>query len=425
MITFLLLLLFSVKAWSLESEFSGKLWLSELRIKDKPVEDKTQSQGGGFLQNKISFSESLSVKTELLGYYIHSPKLMAPQKNLSQGDQFFEINELYLRWEKNGLTLKAGQQTTSWGKSDGLNPTDFLTGRRNILMGADDLLTRRGHSSAMLEWIPHGGDSSWNFQQWVVFRHATTDVLFNSGLTRGVIELENNRHREQAEFATKLSYQGSGFELEYIYFYGLHKTPLFIEEARSFSPLKIYISPLYLRQEAHGINMVKDFTDFIFRLEAAYIRRLDIDISDYINNPDRLDVVLGLERSFFENHRFNFQLVGHHYLDYQTQFSSDQIRQQVQLINRTLQAQHQQTRIGHLITYQFEPSEMNQWKLRLTWLNYLYDESSSILNPQIEYEIAQGLRTQFFALIFDGERRTPLGVLNDLSSVGISLNYNF
>jgi hypothetical protein len=417
------LFLSSAIAWDQAS--SGRVWWSELPRMALPLEEKTEAQGGLFFQHKSSFNEKWRLQAELIGFYIQSSLLEAPEKDLKRGDFFTEINELNLRYQLSGLTIKAGQQTTSWGKSDGLNPTDFLSGRRNILLGAEDLETRRGHLSTMVEWIPNAGDSPWNLQQWVVINHATTDVLLNSKLTQGVVELEEEKKNPSPELATKVSYQGSGFEAEYIYFQGVNKTPLFREKARSLFPLKLTLEPHYVRQEAHGLNVVKDMEESVLRLEAAFVRRLDIEAHDYIKTPNRLDVVIGMEKSFFTNHRVNMQLVGHHYPDYKENFTTDQLFQQVKLFNRTLQAQHQQTRLGYLLTYQFEPLEMNQWKVHLSWLNYLYQESASVLSPEVEYELSSGLRAKAFALLFNGEQRTPFGVLHQLSSLGASLAYQF
>ena len=136
-------------------------------------------------------------------------------------------------------------------------------------------------------------------------------------------------------------------------------------------------------------------------------------------------MVIGFEKSVGENHRFNIQAVGHHYPDYQRSPSTDQITRSVQNINLLLQAQHQETRIGSLLVYQYEPLELNQFKFKFSWMNYFHYESAQLITPQFDYLWTENFHLSLYALIFDGSRNTPLGVLKDLSSVGFGASLVF
>ncbi len=407
-------------------EWGGKMWGNSLSKTSHLFQEETQHNGGARIFAKYKPHESWQFSLETLGYAIQTPLLIMPNKDLKRGETFLEFNQLSLLYKTESFRLKAGRQITSWGKSDGLNPTDFLSGKRNLLLVTDDALTRRGHTSASLEWTPSSGASPWSFEFWYVHEHAYSDVLLNSGLTKNVITLRDQELFQEQEYAFKLNYLGEGFDFDYIFYRGVNKTPLLTEQSRNLLPLNITLKPIHVRQESHGLNLAKDFETFIVRTELAYHRRLDtIANADAITNPDRLDAVVGFEKSVGDNHRFNLQAVAHHYPDYQRSPSNDQITRSVQNINLLLQAQHQETRLGSLIVYQYEPLELNQFKFKFSWLNYFHYESAQLFTPQFDYLWTENFHLSVYALIFEGSSNTPLGVLKDLSSIGFGASFVF
>jgi hypothetical protein len=409
-----------------ETDGGGKLWMNHLRKASHIPSKYTEQNAGLFVTGKTKPTDKTTAKAELLGYYIKSPYLEAPGKDLKKGELFFEINELSLNFQSESWILKAGQMTTSWGKSDGLNPTDFLSGRRNVLLVPEDQLTRRGHGSAMVEWLPNEGSSPWSVQQWIVPFHSTTDVLLISELTQDLVELQSNSRSKRVEIATKINYSGQGWEFDYTYFNGVNKNPVFTETFRSLSPFHLKLKPRYVHQEGHGINLAKDFEQYIVRLEAAYVKRNEVlTNADYIKDPTRLDAVIGIEKSFFETHRLNIQGVVNHYPSYHRASSQDVISAQVQYLNRYVLAQHQQTRAGTLLVYNFEPEEHNQIKIKCSWLNYFYNEGASFFTPQLEYLVNDHFQLQTYALLFDGSKNSPFGILKELSSVALGASYQF
>ncbi len=407
-------------------EWGGKIWGNTLRKQTHLIDQETQNNAGARIFGKYKPNESWQFSLEALAYGIQTPSLIMPDKDLKNGEAFLEFNQLSFSYKTESYRLKVGRQTTSWGKSDGLNPTDFLSGKRNLLMVTDDALTRRGHTSASLEWTPQAGASPWSVELWYVHEHSYSDVLLNGKLTQNIIKLSPQELNQEKEIALKLNYLGEGLDLDYIFYRGVTKTPLLTEKSRNLSPLNINLKPIYARQEGHGLNMARDFENFILRSELAYHRRIDtFENADAITNPDRVDLVLGFEKSIGENHRFNIQGVAQHYPDYQRSPSSDQITRSVQNINLLLQAQHQETRIGSLLIYQYEPIELNQFKFKFSWLNYFHYESAQLFTPQFEYLWTENFHLNVYALIFDGSPNTPLGVLKDLSSLGIGASFVF
>lgn len=406
-------------------DWGGKLWGNYLAKLDSITDNHTELNAGGILRIKNNLSENVSFKFEGIAYEVQSPLLYAPHRNLNSGEVFSEINELNFSLSMGSWNLKIGQLITSWGKSDGLNPTDFLTGKRNILLVTDDQVTRRGHLSAMLEWLPDQGASPWSVQQWIVGKHSQTDVLLNQELIGDFVTISSTQSSKRIETATKISYAGQGWDFEYTYFSGVNKTPIFIQNSFNLFPLQLKLTPKYVRQNGHGLNLVKDFEDFIIRFEGAYTQREDVENVDYIKNPNRFDLIAGLETSFFETHRMNIQGVVHHYPDYSLSLASNQLQEQIQILNRFILAQHLQTRLGYLFIYHFEPTDFNQLKFKFSWLNYFHQEDSNLFTPQIDYQFNNNLNFQIYGLIFKGSSNAPFGALEDLSSIGMGANYLF
>ena len=146
---------------------------------------------------------------------------------------------------------------------------------------------------------------------------------------------------------------------------------------------------------------------------------------DYIRNPNRLDFIAGIERSFHETHRLNLQGVIQHYPDYEERIPVNLIGEQIQLLNRFILSQHLQTRLGYLVVYHYEPTDLNQFKFKFSWLNYFHQEDSNLFTPQIEYQTNNNLNFQLYGLIFKGSSNAPFGALEDLSSIGLGANYLF
>ncbi len=420
-----LLLPFFAHANESNLDWGGKLWGNYLGKADALVEEHTQMNAGGIFHIKTSLHESLSVKFEGLAYRVQSPLLYAPLKDLNSGDFFSEINEFNLSLKRDSWNFKIGKLITSWGKSDGLNPTDFLTGKRNILLVTDDQLIRRGHLSSMVEWLPNDGASPWSIQQWIVANHSETDVLLNQELIGDNVNISRSEVSKKIESATKISYSGEGWDFDYTYFSGVNKTPLYVLDSFNLFPLKLKLRPKYVQQNAHGLNFAKDFEDFIVRIETAFIQREEVESVDYIQNPNRLDFITGIERSFFETHRMNFQGVIHHYPSYEQKNPANPLEEEIQLLNRFILSQHLQTRLGYLIVYHFEPTDFNQFKFKLSWLNYFHEENSTLFTPQAEYLMNDHLNFNLYGLIFKGSRNAPFGALEDLSSIGFGANYIF
>lgn len=424
---FIPFLLISSSAFGIsESDWSTKIWGNHLQTITTSSIEETQTNAGLFFSASTKPSEQTYIKAELISYYIRSRFLDVADKDLESGELFNEVNELSLAYSSYGFRVKAGQQITAWGKADGLNPTDFLTGRRNLLLVPDSELTRRGHGSLMIEWVPNGGSSPWSFQQWIVPLHSKTDVLLNRELTQNAVKLDREGRTTRVEMATKIGFAGQGWDLDYTYFNGVSKTPVFTESARILMPFHLTLRPNYTHQEGHGVNFSMDLIWSVIRFEAAYHKRNEVlENADYITDPTRIDLVAGFEKSFLEDHRLNIQGVAHYYPSYNLAFTTDPVTQSVQNLNKIILAQHLQTRFGYLFVYNFEPSSYNQLKLRFSLLNYFHKETATLFFPSIDYLLNDNLKLQAYAMIFRGGTETPFGVLKELSSLAIGANYQF
>lgn len=76
------------------------------------------------------------------------------------GAQFLiTLREGYVTYARNGWEFRMGQQIIPWGKSDAINPTDFLTAKNYTIFNPDEEVRRVGAVSLWLTWTPDHGNS--------------------------------------------------------------------------------------------------------------------------------------------------------------------------------------------------------------------------------------------------------------------------
>ena len=141
-------------------------WLSGRALLDEyesigPARD-ARGDGNGTLQSSLSvygiaapkLSEDISAKAALRG--------SAFRRSLEKGNAFVfrgEVNELWVARSRGGLDLKVGQIVSPWGRSDAVNPTDFLTAKDLTFLSTYDPIRRRGAPGFRASFVPNEGSS--------------------------------------------------------------------------------------------------------------------------------------------------------------------------------------------------------------------------------------------------------------------------
>ncbi|MBS1960950.1 MAG: hypothetical protein JST04_01950 [Bdellovibrionales bacterium] len=261
-----------------------------------------RGDGNGTLQSSATLygtaspklSETVNAKATLRG--------SAYRRSLEHGKDFVfrgEVQELWLARGAGGLDVKLGQIVTPWGRSDAVNPTDFLTAKDLTTLSTTDEIRRRGAPGARLVYVPAGGTSPWEATVAWNARYPQTKMLIpTSGVPAGVVVDTDPGtpalFGDRQEWAAKLAYLASSFDVSLSGFSGRNHFGQFEWDGAK-------VATVFEKELAIGGDFSITFDDFILRGETAYFfydsgPRGGSGAS--LTEPNHWDSVLGLERAF-------------------------------------------------------------------------------------------------------------------------------
>jgi len=115
-----------------------------------------QASGSIWIQADPKLTESSSAHFTLGIDEIAASAATTPQLRM-------RLREGYVGYNRSGFELIAGKIIIPWGKSDVVNPTDFLTAKDYSFFNPDEEVKRLGAIGVSLTWTPGKGDSPMSF----------------------------------------------------------------------------------------------------------------------------------------------------------------------------------------------------------------------------------------------------------------------
>lgn len=217
-----------------------------------------------------------------------------------------------------GLDLRAGQQIIPWGKSDGVNPTDYFTAKNYTFLNPDDEVKRTGAPALNFTFTPDNGTSPLSFQLvFQAFYPQTALLIPTQIIPQGMsINLYPNSpsafQANSMEYGAKLSYQKSNYDFSISAFKGFGAVPEFVLNTSTLS-----IRPINPGERAFGADASVTRGDWILRFESALHLPDNGSPSDplfgYVE-PDHWDTVIGIERPLFTDFRLQAQFLYRYHL---------------------------------------------------------------------------------------------------------------
>ncbi len=248
------------------------------------------------------FKPELDIKWNKRSRFVLKPTVRAnPATDESPEQIFFNSSEMYWDLKFNDIRIDIGSNVHNWGILDGYSPLDIVNGRTLFNPLSSD---RRG--AAMLDvsystdsskfqalYIPKQArtllpstDSRWLPREYIVNTSALDETVllpptFNYYYP-GYIELD---HALENNFGAKLSSTFDTMDASFIYFNGMSNNtqvaPTFQADVVQVDPIvlqarsDIGIQPVYYRTETFGASLVWAPSDIIYKLETAYSRTLE------------------------------------------------------------------------------------------------------------------------------------------------------
>lgn len=394
----------------------------------------SETDNGESLQSSANLLLSLtpklpgifSLKGEALGS-VYADSLEKDREFSARAD----VKELWLGLDAAGLELKVGQLLVPWGKTDGVNPTDYLTGRDYTLLSRVEEFRRIGAPGLLAAYTPNAGSSP--FQITAVFNAAYAQnrlliprTAIPNGLVVDTDPESPDLARENFEMAAKLAYLGASWDASLSAYQGRNHFGQFVYDGNR-------VETVFVRQRAWGGDFSVTLEDFVLRLETAYFWMRDGGMGagdQALTQPNHWDAALGVERPLGDRFRLLVQALYRYYpnLPNSQEYTevnpvSTAIRRGVAKANALLVNYQDRSRLGGTLLLSYTSPE-GDWESRLNLVgNFVGGDYR--LSPEVSYRVFENARVFAGAEYYGGPQDRPLGALQDFRAVYLEGQYIF
>ncbi len=208
------------------------------------------------------------------------------------------LREGYLETGNDAWRWRVGRQIIAWGRSDRINPTDYLSPRDLTLLVPEDDEQRMGINALQ---VRHDLDDSLSLTAVVADFDANR-------MPTGTLpaNLDKRDEPDALEAALKLDHAGDSLDWSLSWFDGYERAPRY---QALLAPAPRFISA-YERKRAIGADFAWATGDWTVRGEFAH-ERLHLECSGCRDERRKVSrIVVGADRNFGDSANFNLQLFG-------------------------------------------------------------------------------------------------------------------
>jgi hypothetical protein len=217
----------------------------------------------------------------------------------SHGDaDHARLRELYVQGGSGGWDWKVGRQIVTWGRADGINPTDNLSPRDFTLLVAGDNEQRRGNEAAQL-----GIDTGIGTLSALWFPRAASHTIALEVLPQVSYAVQAAPRRSQ--WAVKLDMAGEGIDGSVSYFGGHDPMPDLSLQGLGPQGVQVAVQNNPLRVLGVDISLTRG--EVVWRAEAAWMHSDSRGADDHARKKPRLWLVAGAERPVADGIIFGLQ----------------------------------------------------------------------------------------------------------------------
>ena len=380
-------------------------------------------------QNKFSKHTSVQIVAE-------GDAFLRSLSETTQSSFSGRIREGFFTYQSDSLELKVGEQIIPWGKSDGVNPTDYFTAKDYTLLNPDDEVRRVGAPAAMLSFSPNGGASPLNFIGVFQAVYPQTKMIVPDQVSIPAgIQFQKYPfaptpfQQDTIEFGSKLSYLKNAFDVSLSFFRGVNHFPQYV-----YNITTNQINPKNIQQTAVGSDASFTAGSFVYRVETAYVipdnGKENTDLYGLVQ-PSHWDTSAGVERTFFDDFYTQVQFLYRYHVAYlnPSLYSTPspvltRIQQSVARANGLLLNFQRQENIGATFRVGYS-NETSPWTADLFFVGYFADGQDYLVRPQVSYKLVEGLRLLVGGDFYGGDQSRPLGALRKNSAVFFEGRYLF
>lgn len=327
--------------------------------------------------------------------------------SLRRDQQGFEdagdIREAFADLRLGPVDLRVGRQIIAWGRADGINPTDQLTGKDIARLVPEDDERRLGTTAVRAGYF-RGGFSASGF--WLPeFRPGRLPLPSRPGDPAIVQKFPS---WPGSQFALRLERTGGAIDWSLSHFRGVDLSP-------DLGPGRL----THHRIKVFGADLAANLGRFGLRAEAAYTRTQDPDGRDpAVKNPF-VFVVVGVDRTLREQLNVNLQYL-FRFVERVTPVGEvgSVAHQQATLSSQTQRFQHGASlRIANTWLRETLTAELAAAGYVQPW--------GLTLNPKVTYLASDRWKVLFGAEVFRGSRSSVFGMLRPNSAVYVDVRCSF
>ena len=415
-------------------------WLKPLRLRGRVSEefayrlhdpgDVSKLRTTGWLDGKYKFSESVTLRAAVRGWYdaVFDVTDRYPANVVRDEQTELALREAVLSVSKGDLDVRVGRQQIVWGEAIGtfitdvVNPRDF---REFVLPEFSEIrlpiwaldFTYRLREGLSFEgvWTPDTRPNKLP-KQGAEFQFDPPSLR----LRNPVVRLPDNPDEfslARSEGGFRLSALVRGWDMSLIYYDEADKFPVIFQRRASQPPPRpdiIVLEPQHPRLHIVGGTLAKSIEPVVLRGEVAYtigkrFQTIDPRDADGVVRRDTLDYLIGIDYTFFSRLDAAVQLSQKILVGSATGVVSSGVEGQVT------------TAVTVRLTTGFFDNTLNPGVLFAVQTN----RGDYRLSPRIDYLVGGALTISIGADVFEGPKHTLYGQFDRSDRVWVTTTWRF
>jgi hypothetical protein len=346
---------------------------------------------------------------------------------MGDSDATGELREVFIDVRFGKLDVRAGRQIFAWGRADGVNPTDNLTGEDLTLLAPDDDDRRLGTTAVRASY--YVGDVSVSGLWLPEFRgHRFPLPAPPPGLdfVREVGEWPGD------QWAVRVEQTGRAVDWSASYFDGRDLFPdLGLNQTGEPGRTSGAVGAAGVRLSHHrvrvaGGDMAANVGRFALRAEAAYVDTEDSTGADPFTKNPFVFVVIGGDRTFREHLNLNVQYLYRFIVDYQPL----PLANATSILHATVAAQQavlnsQAKRVQHGMSFRVAHKWLRETLEVECAAAAFFGPRGVNLRPKIVYAVSDHWKVLVGAELFRGESSSVFGLLRPNTATYLEARWSF
>jgi hypothetical protein len=334
------------------------------------------------------------------------------------GDASGELREAFVDLRFGPLDIRAGRQIIAWGRADGLNPTDNLTGEDLTLLAPDDDDRRLGTTALRASY--YLGDVSVAAFWLPEFR----GHRFPLPPSPGFAFVRDHSAWPGNQWALRVEQTGRVVDWSISYFDGHDLTPdLGVRLAEAMPDRDVVITLSHRRIQVFGADMAANLGRIGLRAEGAYVDTEDRAGRDPFTKNPFLFAVVGGDRTFREYLNLNVQYLYRFVRGWTVHTELSPIQAGVAELQGVLNSQA--ARVQHGASFRVSYKWLRETLEGECAAAGFFGPDGLALRPKVTYALTDRWKVLMGAELYRGDSSSAFGLLQPNSTAYLEARWSF